>query len=276
MKKTIGFSILVIVLFTTVAGNTGVFKNVPDAAPVSLANTSADHSGSRLSVSMVEDSLQSLYNAIGLGDLGMNYEMFRYGMIGYIGLKLEGRIADTPLMSFIDFTRQSTEKRFYTIDLSKRKVVFHSLVSHGRNSGENKATAFSNTPNSNQSSLGFYITGETYVGSKGYSMRLDGADGRFNDKMRDRAVVMHDAEYVSESWIKKYGRLGRSHGCPALPKEISREVIDTIKDKTVIFAYYDDQHYLTASRHLNLENLLAQLNQTPSVAALATTGNIAN
>src|SRR5690606_13191854 len=114
------------------------------------------------------------------------------------------------------------EKRFYTVDLKKKSLKFHSLVSHGKNTGQNMATSFSNTVHSNQSSLGFYLTGETYVGSKGYSLRLDGLDGSYNDKMRERAVVMHEANYVSESWIRKYGRLGRSQGCPALPKEISR------------------------------------------------------
>jgi hypothetical protein len=214
---------------------------------------------SKLSRANFEDSVSTLYTSIGLDKLGMNYDVFRYGMIGFYTLKQDGKISDRNLVSFIDFTKPSTEKRFYTVDLDSRTVKFHSLVSHGRNTGENMATAFSNKQHSNQSSLGFYITGETYVGSKGYSMRLDGADGIYNSNMRNRAVVMHDADYVSENWIKKYGRLGRSQGCPALPKGISRQVIDTIKDKTVIFAYYNDAQYLKSSAHLNLDNLFLKL-----------------
>lgn len=212
-----------------------------------------------------EDSIRSIYHSIGLGKVGMNYDVFRYGMIGFYSLKESGKLSDRNLVSFIDFTKPSTEKRFYTIDLDNRSVKFHTLVSHGRNTGENIATSFSNRQHSNQSSLGFYITGETYVGSKGYSMRLDGVDGAYNSNMRNRAVVMHDADYVSENWIKKYGRLGRSQGCPALPKEISKKVIDTIREKTVIFAYFNDADYLRTSSHLNLDNLFLKLDAVASV-----------
>jgi hypothetical protein len=206
-----------------------------------------------------EDSISTLFTSIGLDRLGMNYEVFRYGMIGFYSLKQDGKISDRNLVSFIDFTKPSTEKRFYTVDLDNRSVKFHSLVSHGKNSGENIAKNFSNRANSNQSSLGFYITGETYVGSKGFSLRLDGVDGEYNSMVRNRAVVMHDAEYVSDEWIKKYGRLGRSQGCPALPKAIAKKVINTIKEKTVIFAYYNDTEYLSKSAHLSLDKLFSKL-----------------
>ena len=120
------------------------------------------------------------------------------------------------------------------------------------------AKSFSNKQHSNQSSLGFYITGESYVGSKGYSLRLDGQEQQFNSKIRDRAVVIHAADYVSESWIKKYGRIGRSQGCPALPKEINKEVIDTIKDKTVVFAYFNESGYLDGSAYLKTDQGLTE------------------
>jgi hypothetical protein len=130
------------------------------------------------------------------------------------------------------------------------------------------ASEFSNIPHSNQSSLGFYVTAETYVGSKGYSLRLDGKEESFNDRIRSRAVVMHAADYATESWIKRYGRLGRSQGCPALPPKISKEVIDLIKNKTAIFAYYPDEHYLNASRYLKVEDLFEKLDRaTVQIAA---------
>jgi hypothetical protein len=206
-----------------------------------------------------EDSITLLYDEIQLASYGLDYEIFRWGMVGYYSLKHEGILNNKDIITIIDFSKPSTEKRFYTIDLKNQNVTYHTYVAHGRNTGENMATQFSNTPHSNQSSLGFYVTGETYVGSKGYSLRLDGKDKTYNDKIRSRAVVIHEAAYVSEYWIKRYGRLGRSQGCPALPKKISREVINTIKDNTAIFAYYPDENYLSSSQYLNVEGLVDKL-----------------
>jgi L,D-transpeptidase catalytic domain len=205
--------------------------------------------------SSLEDSLQHIYHVIGLDKYDLSYEVFKYGMIGYYSLRQQGKLSDKELLTIIDFTKSSTKKRFYTIDLDKKQVKYHTYVSHGRNTGEDVAKSFSNTVHSNQSSLGFYITGETYVGSKGYSLKLDGMEKGYNDKLRERAVVMHPAEYVSEYWIKKYGRLGRSQGCPALPPAISKEVIETIKGHTAIFAYYNDEAYLNASPFLDRDIL---------------------
>jgi hypothetical protein len=179
-------------------------------------------------------------------------------MIGYLNLKNEGRLNESGILSIIDFTKPSTEKRFYTIDLVNHKVKLYTYVSHGKNTGENKAERFSNVIHSNQSSLGFYITAETYIGSKGFSLKLDGVEKGYNDLMRERAVVIHAADYVSEQWIRNVGRLGRSQGCPALPMNISREVINHIKNKTLIFAYYNDEKYLGDSRYLSIDPLLKE------------------
>lgn len=215
---------------------------------------------------LFEDSLQHLYSTIGLQKHDLSYDAFRYAMIGYFTLRQQGKLNTKNIMSIIDFTKSSCTKRFYTIDFENLKVVYHTYVSHGKNTGENLAKSFSNTVHSNQSSLGFYVTAETYIGSKGYSLKLDGMEQGYNDRMRERAVVMHDADYVSELWIKKYGRLGRSQGCPALPKEISKEVINTIKNGTAIFAYYDDINYLTTSTYLDLTKLLDQSNVTAKLS----------
>jgi hypothetical protein len=181
-------------------------------------------------------------------------------MIGYQSLRSEGKLGNKNLLTIIDFNKPSTEKRFYTIDLGNKVVKFYSLVAHGRNTGENMAKQFSNRPHSNQSSLGFYLTAESYVGSKGYSLRLDGQEKTFNGNLRSRAVVIHSADYVSEVWIKRNGRLGRSQGCPALPNEISKSVIDTIKNKTVIFAYFKEDSYLKSSAYLDLNRMFDGLN----------------
>lgn len=229
--------------------NTTDFRPIVATQTVNFPNTETDPI-------FFEDSIRHLYQAIKLEEYGLSYEVFRYGMIGFYSLEQEQQLSAKKLISVIDFTKPSTEKRFYTIDLEKLEVKFYTYVSHGKNTGENSATSFSNVIHSNQSSLGFYITGETYVGSKGYSLKLDGQDKGYNDNMRARAVVMHEADYVSETWIKRYGRLGRSQGCPALSKEISKEVINTIKNRTLIFAYANDPGYLNSSAHLKLEQLI--------------------
>lgn len=217
-----------------------------------------------------EEHLRQLHGELKLQALNLDYKVFRLAMVGYYALQKEGTLNSKELITIIDFSRPSTDKRFYTIDLKKKEVKYHTYVAHGRNTGQNIATKFSNTPHSNQSSLGFYVTGETYVGSKGYSLRLDGKDGSFNDKIRSRAVVIHAAEYATESWIKRYGRLGRSQGCPALPPDLAKAVIDTIKDKTAIFTYYPDADYLNASRYLRVNDLFDKLDKDPIQLAVET------
>ena len=243
--------------------------NVLEASLVSLAKTTGDKRNTSLTRVNFEEHILNLYGEIRLQELTLDFEVFRMAMVGYYALKKEGALSGKDLISIIDFARPSTEKRFYTIDLRNREVKYHTYVAHGRNTGQNMATEFSNIPHSNQSSLGFYVTGETYVGSKGYSLRLDGMETSFNDKIRSRAVVMHAADYATESWIKRYGRLGRSQGCPALPPHLSREVIDTIKGKTAIFTYYPDETYLSGSRYLQVEELFEKLDEKPIELAIA-------
>lgn len=204
-----------------------------------------------------EDSVQSLYHAIRLEQYDLSYQVFKYAMTGYFNLRQQGKLNDKKLISIIDFTKKSSLKRFYTIDLEALAVKFFTYVSHGKNTGDDEAKSFSNVVHSNQSSLGFYITGETYVGSKGYSLKLDGMEKGYNDRMRERAVVIHNAEYVSEAWIKKYGRLGRSQGCPALPVALGKKIIDVVKNKTMVFAYFNDEQYLQTSSILDASNLFS-------------------
>jgi hypothetical protein len=204
----------------------------------------------------LDDSLHALYDSIGLASYELPFEAFRYGMIGYRILRSEGKLNDKNILTIIDFTQSSRKKRFYTIDLDRKAVKFHTYVSHGKNTGEDMAQSFSNIVHSNQSSLGFYITAETYIGSKGFSLKLDGPEKGINDNMRERAVVIHSAPYVSERWIRNAGRLGRSQGCPALPEGLCKEIIQTIKNNTAIFAYYNDDNYLSNSSYLNVDRVL--------------------
>ena len=166
---------------------------------------------------------------------------------GYNELKNQG-IIEKEYLTIVDFSLSSNEDRMWVIDMSTKQIVFQSLVAHGRNSGELFATDFSNKSESYQSSLGFYATGETYVGKHGLSLRLDGLEYGINDKARDRAVVIHGADYVSEDFVKTNGRLGRSQGCPAVPNEVSKELIELIKDKSCLFIYHPSRSYITKSK----------------------------
>jgi len=213
-----------------------------------------------------EDSVQALYRAINLEEYNLSYKVFKYAMTGYYNLLRQGKLNDKKMVSIIDFTKKSTMKRFYTIDLEALAVKFFTYVSHGKNTGEDEAKSFSNVLHSNQSSLGFYVTGETYVGSKGYSLKLDGMEKGYNDRVRERAVVIHNAEYVSEAWIKKYGRLGRSQGCPALPVALGKKIIDVVKNKTVVFAYYDDEQYIQSSSILDPSRLFETLTASAQIS----------
>lgn len=162
-----------------------------------------------------------------------------------------GAVSADRLLTVIDYSRASTQPRLWVLDLEREQVLFEELVAHGRGSGENYATRFSNAEGSHQTSLGLFRTADTYVGSNGYSLRLDGLEAGINDRARDRAIVMHGAPYVSEDHLRAVGRLGRSYGCPALRTAIARTVIDTIKDGSLVFAYYPDQQWLRGSRFLN-------------------------
>jgi hypothetical protein len=170
---------------------------------------------------------------------------------GYFNLKRQGLIRREGIITLIDFDKPSDSKRLFIIDIDNGKVLQSALVAHGKGSGEVMATSFSNQPGSNKSSLGFYLTENTYTGRNGYSLVLKGLDHGINDKAAMRSIVIHGADYVSEEYIRRNGRLGRSQGCPALSLNEYQEVIDLIKDGTCLFIYHQGQDY--ASRSLVLD-----------------------
>ena len=157
---------------------------------------------------------------------------------GYNDLKSQGLIKNDSLLSLIDFSKASKEKRMFIFDLKNEKIIKYTYVAHGMQSGVQMAESFSNKRFSNKSSLGLYLTKETYEGKHGYSLRIDGLSAGLNDNVRKRAVVIHGANYVSESFIKRNGRLGRSFGCPALPVDETQEIIDLIKGGTCMYIYH--------------------------------------
>jgi hypothetical protein len=159
--------------------------------------------------------------------------------------------ADPATLTIIDFSQPSTSKRLWVYDLRSRRLLFEEAVAHGRKSGHNRTTTFSNEPGSFQSSLGLFRTAESYTGKHGYSLRLDGLEPGVNDRARERAIVVHGAEYVNLGVARQQGRLGRSLGCPAVRPEVSRPLINAIKDGGLLFAYYPHAEYLATSTYLN-------------------------
>jgi hypothetical protein len=162
-----------------------------------------------------------------------------------------GDLSAPPTLTLIDYSRPSTQPRLWVFDLRSGTLLFTELVAHGRNSGDNMATRFSDTMESRASSLGLFRTADTYIGHNGYSLRLDGLEPGFNSHARERAIVMHGAAYVDQGVAKANGRLGRSFGCPALRAAVARQVIDMVRGGGVIFSYYPDPAWLKASKFLN-------------------------
>ncbi len=154
-------------------------------------------------------------------------------------------------LAVIDFSLPSSEKRMWIFDLNSKKLVLHDFVAHGNRSGDNFATSFSNTNGSHQSSIGLFRTSESYQGKHGYSLRMDGLEPGFNDRARERAIVIHSADYVNPDWIPRQGRIGRSQGCPAVRPEIGRTVVDNLKGGQFMFSWYPDQQWLQSSIYLN-------------------------
>lgn len=198
-----------------------------------------------------KEEKKDTYTLWNLSAAGLSKEAFNYAMKGYNYLEQQHAILKRNILTIVDFSKPSVEKRLFVIDMNEGKLLFNTLVAHGRNSGYEYATKFSNIAESNQSSLGFYVTLDTYNGGNGYSLRLKGCEQGFNDKAYNRSIVVHGADYVSESFIHDRGFLGRSYGCPAVPKEFSKEIIDVIKNGSCLFLYNPEKKYLSRSKILN-------------------------
>lgn len=193
----------------------------------------------------------SLYDQIDFGKDPLNAEVFARAYFGFLNLKEEEQSGlSKNVLSICDFSLSSNVPRLWVIDLDKKKVLFHTLVAHGQGTGDEFATKFSNRESSHQSSMGFFVTRDTYNGDNGYSMRLSGMDPGYNNNAMDRAIVMHGADYVSTSFIRANQRLGRSWGCPAVSRELAKPIIDAIKDGSCLFIYYPDKKYFASSQWL--------------------------
>ncbi len=230
-------SLLAMVTFHSQANNGGSKNGVLVAEVITIADKEADEKAAEL-------YLQSVYNEIGCVTEKPSYGIFRKAMIGFYNLRKEDKLNPLQdILTIVDFSLSSNKERLWVIDLKQQKVLFHTLVAHGKNTGNEFAAKFSDTPDSFMSSIGFYVTGETYFGKHGLSLRLDGMEKNYNANARERAVVMHGADYVSKDFIKQAGRLGRSLGCPAVPVALHKDIIGALANKTCLFIYHPNKQY---------------------------------
>jgi hypothetical protein len=200
---------------------------------------------SKAVVSLADSArFDGLYENLGLQRLSLSREAFHKAVIGFLSLQMTGVIRNSAVLSIVDFSLPSSQKRLFIFDMLNGRLLFNTLVAHGRNSGALMATRFSNRTSSYMSSLGFYLTGDAFIGSHGYSLRLEGLERGWNDHAFSRRIIMHPADYVSEEHVEQYGYLGRSEGCPAIPETLNAPIIDEIKGGSCLFLYAPDQRYL--------------------------------
>lgn len=193
----------------------------------------------------------SIYCGANLEEHGLSREAFDYAWKGYEYLLAHNKISRQVYLTICDFSQRSSQKRMYIIDVEKGQLVKNTWVAHGKNSGSDFATKFSNTPESLQSSLGFYVTGDTYIGEHGLSLRVHGMEPGFNDKAYERSIVVHGAAYVDGARARAGVFMGRSFGCPAVPQNESNSIINLIKKGTCVFIYHPSKNYLQHSKILN-------------------------
>jgi hypothetical protein len=214
--------------FAKSASGAKLFYHPPADSAAKTRNTSAS----------VIPGLRSVYDSLHLSLKGLSQQAFDYAKQGLSILIAEGKLLNDSIISIVDFSEPSNKKRLFVIDLKHYKVLFNTLVAHGRNTGREWATSFSNQNSSLKSSPGFYITRETYEGHNGYSLKLDGVERGINDNAYERGIVMHGAAYVCDDLANAQGFIGRSQGCPAVPVQVSRPIINTIKNGTCLFVYH--------------------------------------
>ena len=193
-----------------------------------------------------------LYSSMNLAEIGLSEDVFDMAIKGLHKLDSIGKLQNPNLITIADYSQSSNKKRLYIIDLKSKELLFNTYVAHGRNTGGEYAESFSNAEGSLKSSLGFYITEKAVTGSHtGYSLLIAGVEKGFNDNAERREIIIHAADYATESFIKQYGRLGRSLGCPVVPPELNESIIETIKGGTCLFVYHPDTRYLASSTLLH-------------------------
>ena len=204
-----------------------------------------------IATSIVDQEINLIYDSLGLKKKGLKKEAFKYAYSGYKKLEEEGKLNKEGIITICDMSQSSKRKRLYVIDLDECRLLLHTYVAHGKNSGGEYARKFSNRPESLQSSLGFYRTKKTYYGGHGLALTLTGLEPGFNDKAERRKIVVHGSQYIGDNY-RRWGKyMGRSFGCPAVPMKQSKILINTIKNGSCLFIYHPSKNYLAGSKILN-------------------------
>jgi hypothetical protein len=236
------------------------------ALPIKPATAGENVSTINNNSEAIASYISGIYKQIDFGNCDrLPFEVFNTACHGYLNLLNAGKLNnDKGILTVCDFTKSSTQNRLWIIDLNTKRVLMNTYVAHGQGSGNEYATYFSNDADSHQSSIGFYVTGNTYMGDHGVSLKLSGMDNGFNDAAYDRSIVVHGAEYVSSGFIARKQELGRSWGCPAVPARLSKKIISMIKGGTCLFIYYPDKEYLSSAYWLNKKiDYLPESNMLP-------------
>ena len=238
-------ALLVIPSLIATSNSSAARVNYSEAAPSATAAREANETAAV----MAEAGM--LYEVMDLEVLGLPKAAFEYAFKGYKSLLNKGLVAKSNIISVADFSQSSRNKRLFILDVEEQKVIMQTYVAHGRNSGAEYATSFSNASETHKSSLGFYVTKNTYIGQHGLSLVLDGVEKGINDNAEARNIVIHGAGYIGDQHLRANPFTGRSHGCPAVASKISKNIIKTIKDGSVLFIYHPTTSYLNKSRILN-------------------------
>ncbi|MEO6220983.1 MAG: murein L,D-transpeptidase catalytic domain family protein [Ginsengibacter sp.] len=217
------------------------------SAPLAVTNESSAFSGKVIHPC----EKASVYDSLKLGTVGLSKKAFDNALKGFNYLRSMGKLKNDNILSIVDFSLPSSKKRLFVIDLINFKLLFYTYVAHGRNSGKETADEFSNEPESFKSSLGFYVTKDTYNGAHGFSLHLEGEEKGINDNAYRRSIVMHSAAYVDENVVKSLGFLGRSLGCPALSPKVYKPIIEKIKNGSCLFLYSPNPYYISHSQLLS-------------------------
>jgi len=197
-------------------------------------------------------SKTDVYSLLHLSEYGLSNEVFQLALKGQKKLESDGKLQNSKILTIIDFSQSSKNKRLYILDLQNKTLLQNTYVAHGRNTGEEYAKDFSNALGSHKSSLGFYLTKNQIKGSNvGLSLILNGVEKGINDNALKREIIVHGANHATEAFIKKTGRLGRSFGCPSVPPDLKKRVVEIFKDGTFLFIYQKDEKYIRSSAVLN-------------------------
>lgn len=244
---------IAITAFITLQIPIAIAGNSPDAGTLThyLKETNEAAKIEMNAEEMISAKADSIYNTLHLLQAGLQEEAFELAYEGYYKLLEQGKMSKKDVLTIADFSKPSSQKRLFVIDMEQGKILFQTLVAHGRNSGLIYANEFSNKPESNKSSLGFYLTMQTYYGGKGYALKLQGLEKGINDNAFERAIVLHGSDYVTSQFANSNGYLGRSLGCPAVPTKQTKAIINSIKNGSLLFIYHPTEEYKTKSTILN-------------------------